>query len=292
MNGVISIVRRLSIAFGLFVTLTIIWGSSVLSRAGQITDTSAMFRAMGWAEPFRAYQRLALSNATFPIVVGMVIAGLAFALIRRDLRTFFAQIIVFAGATFTTQILKYGVFWRPDLGISFKLNNSLPSGHTTSAVAAGLILFMGVPVILRVFALWISLAWGLLVGLSTVSAGWHRPSDVIAAYLVVGIWGVLFVPSKYWRKRGLRDALEPTSVSARLLSIVSWVLIGVSLPALAVFAMLNHLYTESIGVMDAADYLAQLSSAHATMVAFTSLATMALIIGFACRINSMFSGAR
>ena len=86
----------------------------------------------------------------------------------------------------TTQLLKHAVLTRPDFGLGTL--NSLPSGHTTvvaSAVGASLLvaprLWRPVIAVLGGFAT-------TLTGASTIVAGWHRPSDVIAALAVSLIW--------------------------------------------------------------------------------------------------------
>jgi uncharacterized membrane protein YbhN (UPF0104 family) len=51
----------------------------------------------------------------------------------------------------------------------------------------------------------IGACYAALVGVATLSAGWHRPSDAIGAFLIVGIWAALAgVLLRVLRKRGDR----------------------------------------------------------------------------------------
>lgn len=54
---------------------------------------------------------------------------------------------------------------------------SFPSGHTTTAVAVGAIIYLSYP---RQWQGWAALGWGLLVAVSRIYVGVHWPSDVLA----------------------------------------------------------------------------------------------------------------
>jgi hypothetical protein len=54
------------------------------------------------------------------------------------------------------------------------------------SVAVALVLVL--PVRLRAAAAGFGVVYGSVAALSTLSAGWHRPSDSVAAFLVVGLW--------------------------------------------------------------------------------------------------------
>lgn len=123
---------------------------------------------------------------------------IAVALVRRRFLVAIAAVLLVVGANLTTQILKHVVINRPDLGIEFPTTtgapttaNSLPSGHTTvvfSLVLAGVLVS---PRALRWLVTCAGAAIGGLTGLATVIAGWHRPSDVVAALLVTLAWAAL-----------------------------------------------------------------------------------------------------
>jgi hypothetical protein len=69
--------------------------------------------------------------------------------------------------------------------------NSLPSGHATAAFSAAAALVLVSPVALRRLAAVIGAATSALVAVATMSAGWHRAGDALAAFCVVGFWSVV-----------------------------------------------------------------------------------------------------
>lgn len=95
------------------------------------------------------------------------------------------------GANITTQLLKNYFIVKPNLGLQEAAINSAPSGHTTFAAAAGLALFLASPKRFRPTVALFSMVFTVAAGYSTVVNGWHRPSDVVAAILVTGLWGIL-----------------------------------------------------------------------------------------------------
>jgi len=136
--------------------------------------------------------------------VSVVSAGLALAimiavaLLRRRFRVALAAIVLVIGANLTTEILKNFVITRPDLGFdpitgggAANTANSLPSGHTTVVFSLVLAAVLVSPRALRWFVTLGGAAVGTLTGLATVIAGWHRPSDVVAALLVTLAWAAL-----------------------------------------------------------------------------------------------------
>jgi hypothetical protein len=97
------------------------------------------------------------------------------------------------GANISTQLLKYVMLERPDLvgNPSYWINNSLPSGHATMAASAVVAVFLVAsprarPAVGVLGALWAG-GWGTYLFIEA----WHRPSDMIAAYLVAAMWGLV-----------------------------------------------------------------------------------------------------
>ena len=114
-------------------------------------------------------------------------AGLgAIALARRRPDLAIASAVLVAGANVTTQALKYGLVDRPDFGYSTL--NTLPSGHVTvvTSVMVGLLLVL--PASWRPVLVPVATLLGTTAGVATLVVAWHRPSDIIAAYLVVMAW--------------------------------------------------------------------------------------------------------
>ncbi len=113
----------------------------------------------------------------------------AFATMRGRYGLAISAAVVVAGSNLTTQVLKHSVLARPHLIPGGVLHpNSFPSGHATVAASLAVGAFLVVPHRLRAPTALAATTFAAGVGVATVVAGWHRPSDVIGAWLVVGTW--------------------------------------------------------------------------------------------------------
>lgn len=120
-------------------------------------------------------------------VVGLI------ALLRRRPALALRALILVGAANLTTQILKE-LLARPNLGVSFLLDNSYPSGHTTFAASIAVSLVLVAPRGFRSAAAVFGWAWTSLMGILVIALGWHRLADVIGAILVVAVWSFLVSP--------------------------------------------------------------------------------------------------
>src|SRR5699024_6078410 len=126
----------------------------------------------------------------------------------------------------TTQLLKV-LLVRPDLanGVPYYTGNSLPSGHVTFATATFAAVFLLVAPRWRSFVALIGACFSATVGIATFLDGWHRPADIVAAYLVVGGWTLLsgFV---IYRVSADYNLVSPRSSAkhASISEIVLWLL--------------------------------------------------------------------
>ncbi|WP_081652537.1 phosphatase PAP2 family protein [Nesterenkonia massiliensis] len=96
-------------------------------------------------------------------------------------------------ANISTQVLKYGWLDRPDLANNpeYWTANSLPSGHATIAASVAVAVFLVASPRQRPFIGLLAAFWGGGWGAYIFIEAWHRPSDMIAAYLVVAVWGLV-----------------------------------------------------------------------------------------------------
>ncbi len=99
--------------------------------------------------------------------------------------------LVVLGAVVSAEALKRLVLGRPmllDHPDPFGARNSLPSGHAAVAMAVAMALVLAMPSASRGPVAVITGTYAVAVGGAAITAGWHRPSDVVAAYLVVTVW--------------------------------------------------------------------------------------------------------
>ncbi len=133
---------------------------------------------------------LDLISVTALGVATITLAVVAF-LRRRPILALLAVTLV-VGSNVTTEVIKYQLFSRPLLdpadGLAF---NTLPSGHTTVALSVGLAMALVAPARMRGTFAVVGAVYGAATGIATMSAGWHRPSDVVAGCFVVAMWVAL-----------------------------------------------------------------------------------------------------
>jgi membrane-associated phospholipid phosphatase len=156
--------------------------------------------------------------------VGVALASLAIARGRPESALAAATVIV--GANLTAQGLKVVLPGPQALGATEKF---FPSGHNTVAMSLALAAIIVASSRTRgVVALFGSL-YAVTIGVGTLTAGWHRPSDAVAGMAIATAWAAA-VAAGGSRRRTIRP--RPTPVVAPLL------LIGGGLLAVSAFGIL------------------------------------------------------
>ena len=129
------------------------------------------------------------------VSVATLLGGLAaialIALVRLQRVPGVTAVGLLVAANSSTWLLKTHILTRPDLGlreITPATLNSLPSGHTTAVFSVVVALCVVLPAGARRPVAITGGAAAVVVSLATMSAGWHRAGDSIAAFLVVGAW--------------------------------------------------------------------------------------------------------
>ena len=187
----------------------------VASSQGQILDHAALASA---EVRLRSLHEASVSLlADLPIVVASI-AAVGFLVLTLWRRRWAASLIValtFAAANFTTQILKV-MLERPELanGVPYYTGNSLPSGHVTFATATFAAVFLLVAPRWRSMVALIGVIFSATVGIATFLDGWHRPGDIVAAYLVVEGGRAAFI-EPLWANRRVADLLEQIDLDGR-----------------------------------------------------------------------------
>lgn len=227
-------VRRFSVALFavlLFVSCYLIF---VGTRAGQATDTLAMFALSELNGAFAPWDQVLLREWYLFILVPLIAAAVIVALVRRRFALGARMLVMVVAATVTTQVLKHFLLSRPALGITYYMTNSFPSGHTTTAGAAAVALVMVAADRWREVATYLSALVLWLVALAVIVARWHRPSDVFAAICVVAVFSLLLSPLELGGERGQR-ALRRGRIVTFLAAIM--VLIGIAMVTYGYFQL-------------------------------------------------------
>ena len=211
---------------------------------------------------------------------GLVAGGVA--LLRRRLALALVAVGTLVGSNVTTQLLKYTVLQRPDLGIATQgmTSNTLPSGHTTVAMSVAAAALLVAPARLRGTVAVVGAAYGAATGVATLSAGYHRPSDAVAAALVVGAWaaglGAVVVVAQPPPAPGLPEPDEHESRRGH--PVVGTLLGGVAVTLLAVGGVATYLTAGALpGVLDRAGLLLAYGGG-AALIAGTAVAVVAALV--------------
>lgn len=177
-----------ALAVGLAVGVWATWALFVDGARGQRVDELALRGAThGQGALWRlAAPVLDVVSVSF-VAVGLLVAAVV-ALARRRWLLALQVAVMVGGANLTTQLLKYDFFTRVNHTDGWSGSNTLPSGHTTVAASVSLALLMVVPRGARGLVAVLGVGYTAATGVSTLVGQWHRPSDVVAALLVVGAW--------------------------------------------------------------------------------------------------------
>jgi membrane-associated phospholipid phosphatase len=162
----------------------------VRTSLGQVVDEAAM-RGAEVSHPRLIEVLNRTLDGTSLLSVGLVaLVAAAIGLMRRRVDLAVGAGVLVLGANLTTQALKANLV-RPSLEAPGP--NSLPSGHTTAAVSVAFALVLVLPYAVRAAVALAGAVYVTVIAVATVWAAWHRPSDTVAALLVVLAWGGLVV---------------------------------------------------------------------------------------------------
>jgi membrane-associated phospholipid phosphatase len=160
---------------------------------GQLVDTAALDANTIGERHIEGLVDAVLGTVTVLSVVAAMVAIGFFAVLRGRVALAGAATLLVVGANLTSQLLKH-LLVRPDYGVDLEravAGNSLPSGHTTVAASMAAALVLVLPPQLRGLAALLGAGYAAAVGVATISADWHRPSDSVTALLIVGAWAAV-----------------------------------------------------------------------------------------------------
>lgn len=186
-----AIAAAAGLAVGCALAIVADYRLAVWTVRGRVLDGHALRGALASRTRVTDFVQNALDVVSAASLLAVAVLIAVIALLRLERAVGLAALVVLAGANGTSQLLKHAVLHRPDLGLTERTPatlNSMPSGHTTVAFSVVAALLVVLPGRVRPAAAVVGAAYAALTAAATMSAGWHRPSDSLAAFLVVGAW--------------------------------------------------------------------------------------------------------
>lgn len=166
---------------------------AVGTASGQRLDQLISSGAVAHEGRLSRYAELAVNSVSVPVVGAILVITVVLVLVRRRPWLLLPIGTLVLGANLTTQVVKRLLVTREALGPGIDITpNSFPSGHATLAATAmiALVLAGGRS---RVLLAPLGAAWTTAAGIGTLVVGWHRPSDVIGAIVIVAAWTFLIL---------------------------------------------------------------------------------------------------
>ncbi|MDQ0673887.1 hypothetical protein QFZ36_001448 [Pseudarthrobacter siccitolerans] len=209
----------------------------VQTTTGQFIDESALVEAVAIHGPAgKASTKFLDLLPTISLVMAAVVV-LFVTVIRKHWTEAGIAVAACIGANIATQVLKDMLPSRPDKGVVTLDLNSLPSGHTTLAASAAAAVFLMASPRWRPLAGFVGGSFAIASGVSTLINQWHRPADVVAAFLLVGAF---MIPAGWLIiRRGAWNAWD--GFGAHVGSAKIWlslpVVIGLTSAAVAVYSL-------------------------------------------------------
>lgn len=212
--------------------VVVLWRFFVRGERGQLFDTVALEGNAIGQDRVDGLANTVLNAVSFASLAVATVVVAVIALARgRVLLTLVVTAFV-ATANVVTQVLKHGLY-RPDFGVDperVTAGNSFPSGHATVAMSVVIALVLVVPPKARGVVAILGAVYAAFAGVATMSLGWHRPSDVAGAVLIVGgcaALACLMLVLAHGRDARVRtDDARPLAVA--LLTIASVLLLAIA----------------------------------------------------------------
>lgn len=212
----------------------------VRTYIGQIVDERAFVGASSQHDTVFRLTGTVLGNVPTIAIGGGILLTLVIGLVTRRFRHLVVALAVGTIAVIAAELAKHVFLVRAETGATDLLDNSFPSGHATVAAAAAFAVFVVSPPRWRPLAAVLGGAFAVLTGILLVIQQWHRPSDVVAAFMLVSACGCLGgIALLLWR---VPEAVPP----ARTLPVLWWIA-GASALASAVAFVIIFVTVENHG---------------------------------------------
>lgn len=212
----------------------------VRTYVGQVVDERAFVGASAQHDAVYRLTGMALGNVPAVAIGGGVLLTVIIGLATRRIRHLLVALVVGTVAVIAAELAKHVFLERAETGATDLLDNSFPSGHATVAAAAAFAVFVVSTPRWRPIAAVLGAAFAVLTGILLVIQQWHRPSDVVAAFMLVAACACLGgIALLLWR-------VPEAAVPARPLPALWWIS-GISALASAVAFVIIFVTVENHG---------------------------------------------
>ncbi|GIF03158.1 phosphatase PAP2 family protein [Actinoplanes siamensis] len=179
---------------------------------GQTVDTAAMRGGDVRHQQVTEVLSRTLGATQLAALAVVCLVAVGVGVLRRRLDLSIGAALLVVAANVAVQQLKAHLD-RPDLDGS-AMPNSFPSGHTAAAASVAFVLILVFPRALRGAMGLLGATYVTIVAVATVWAEWHRPSDTVAALLIVLACGALITwVIRLRRAGGERPSIAPARVA-------------------------------------------------------------------------------
>lgn len=166
---------------------------AVTNGSIQAVDEAALRLVNGWAGPgLDAFFVTATTLGGVYVVAPVTALLVTWVIYKERLRDAIFVLAAIGGAALTNSLLKLVIVRsRPDLWdpLVQELTFSFPSGHAAASMAvAAACVFLAWRTPRRVLVVAVSALYVVLVGLSRMYLGVHYPTDILAGWLLGGVW--------------------------------------------------------------------------------------------------------
>lgn len=247
------------------------WRVFVLWPTGQLIDDAAWQGSRYGRHHLEGLVEPVVRVISEPFLVLAAVAAFIIAASQRRWSIALAATVMLGGANLSTKFLKENLLIRPDFDLTERPVNTLPSGHTTAAAAVAATALLIAPARWRGPVALVGAAYAGATGAGTLVLGWHRPSDIVAAYAVVAAWYFLIEAARGLRLRALpRGYGEAPAGNASV-----WLWFGAGAGVLIGIAGGVLTFTQVPGIASGGQVLAYLTAGAGLVgVAALSMATM------------------
>jgi membrane-associated phospholipid phosphatase len=219
--------------------LTLVYVGAVRTASGQRFEDAVLRAAdlvAGSTE--RAHALDTLDIITVPSVVAAAILILVIAILRRRLFLGFLSLGMIVASIVTTEVFQRFLQRPVLLSHGYRREDqSFPSGHAAVAMSLLCAFVMVMPYRFRGVVVFLASLGAAGIGVATVTASWHRPSDTIGSDLIVVGYACAAV-AVLARSGRVRDASLRTAVGRTVRALLTGAYAGVAVLAFAVAAAL------------------------------------------------------